>query len=397
MGIVADLPVLERFQEHLAGQLIPKRTVPGPLTLDGIPPAEAERLGLPLGRGGPALGDELTWVDGKRSIRDIHRLLALQHDRADLGRLMELFPALAASGLVELSTRGAPEFDREHLLADLRRLGVREGAPLLVHSSMRALGYIMGGAVAALEALLEAVGERGTLVMPTFTHPSELFLPDYTPCYTGTLPEFLRHRSDALRSVHPEYSVVAMGPDAAHLVDGHRRAGAVHSGLGLDSPLHRLARKGGWVLLLGVGHDRNSMIHVGEAVAGAPYLGLADTLLEGRRLRSRFPDGSVVGFEPQQTCSRNFEALHRPLAAAGLVREGPVGSARARLMRAEDVIATVREVLAADPAFLLCDTAACTFCHRARVAALKPRAGLAATPSVSRPAVPEPVASGGRR
>src|SRR3954451_5211693 len=58
---------------------------------------------------------------------------------------------------------------RTSLGDDLRRLGVRPGAVLLVHTSVSALGWVCGGAQAVVEALLDALGPEGTLVVPTPT------------------------------------------------------------------------------------------------------------------------------------------------------------------------------------------------------------------------------------
>ena len=51
----------------------------------------------------------------------------------------------------------------------LHDLGLQPGANVLIHSAMRTLGHVEGGANAVVDALLDAIGERGTLVAPTFT------------------------------------------------------------------------------------------------------------------------------------------------------------------------------------------------------------------------------------
>ena len=104
----------------------------------------------------------------------------------------------------------------------------------------------------------------------------------------------------------------------------------------------------GWVLLLGVDHSSNTTIHLGEAVAGVPY-GLrkwATVLREGRPRR--------VVFREADHCCRRFAFVEDWLTDRGLQREGTVGHARARLVRARDVVAVVTAHLRQDRTFFLC-------------------------------------------
>ena len=157
---------------------------------------------------------------------------------------------------------------RDQLLADLQRLGVSPGDSLIVHGSLRSIGWVEGGPDAVIDALQTALGPQGTVAMPTFCPPRPRFIVAETPCDTGLIPETFRRRADVLRSRHPTHSVAAWGARAATVVAGHEHATA----LGVDSPLHRMAELGASVLMIGVDCRRCSLIHVAEALLRVPYL-----------------------------------------------------------------------------------------------------------------------------
>lgn len=226
-------------------------------------------------------------------------------------------------------------------------IGLRSGDAVVVHASLRAVGL---GADEVIDALFDAVGPDGLVVMPTFTYDNETYEPDL-PARTGALAEAFRRRPEVIRSTHPTYSVAAVGTGAAELVDGHDRAGAT----GVDSPLGRLARGGGYVLLLGVGHAANTTVHVGEFQADAPYLDIPFD-----------PDWPAHGADRFPGCSRGFGAIERPLGERGAIRDGKVGGAVAQLVPGAVVIEATVELLRADPTTLLCTDPGCYRCSRAR-------------------------------
>ena len=148
----------------------------------------------------------------------------------------------------------------ESLTRDLAALGVQPGMTLLVHSSLSALGWVSGGALAVVLALREALGPAGTLVMPThsgdLTDPADWrnppvpevwwpiireTMPPFDPTLTptrgmGAIPDCFRAGRDVLRSGHPQGSFAAQGRWAVRITAGHE----LTSDFGDRSPLARL-------------------------------------------------------------------------------------------------------------------------------------------------------------
>jgi aminoglycoside 3-N-acetyltransferase len=243
---------------------------------------------------------------------------------------------------------------RASLAADLGRLGVRPGSVLLVHSSVSALGWVCGGAQAVVEALLDALGPAGTLVVPTHTngnsdpaqwrHPPvpedwwpviRATMPAYDPARTptarqlGTVVEVARTWPGARRSAHPQYSFAAIGPAAGTVTAGH----ALDSGFGERSPLARVEELDGDVLLLGAGHGSNTSLHLAEHRVPDPPRDSYGAAVLG-------PDGRFwATWEDVVADESDFEAIGAAFDATGAVKAGRVGVGEGRLMRQRELVA----------------------------------------------------------
>jgi aminoglycoside 3-N-acetyltransferase len=222
--------------------------------------------------------------------------------------------------------------------------GVRESSVLLVHTSFRAVGPVKGGPIGLIEALQTALGPGGTLVMPSMSDDDDhVFDPATTPCLgMGIVADTFWRLPGVLRSDSP-HAFAARGAHAAAIAKEH----PVDVPHGPDSPVGRVHDLGGDVLLLGVGHDSNTTIHLAENLAGVRY----------RRPKSLMArEGSTivrVEYLEVDHCCERFALMDDWLRANGRQKEGLVGRAEARLIRSRDIVDTATARLADDETVFL--------------------------------------------
>jgi aminoglycoside 3-N-acetyltransferase len=175
--------------------------------------------------------------------------------------------------------RSGGRVTRADLARDLARLGIARGDTVFVHSSLKSLGYVEGGAAAVIGALQDAVGQEGTLLVPTYYLPAGtvkatceladyVFDPKRHGTNMGRLPEtFLAQATH--RSIHPTHSVSAWGRHAQYLTEAHHHAPSI---FGIGSPWQRFVGiEGAKVLGLGVSMGPVTFYHVVEDALGDAF------------------------------------------------------------------------------------------------------------------------------
>lgn len=245
---------------------------------------------------------------------------------------------------------------RAEIRGGLRGLGIEAGDALVVHGSLSSHGRVEGGAETVVDALLETVGERATVAMPTFTRYDEPYDPEESPSTVGAITEAFRTRSEVRRSAHPTKSVAVRGADADRSVAEHE----LDNSLGPGSPIHRVVADGASILLIGVDHTANSTLHVAERLADLPY---RDQTAETTR---RTDGGTETVTVNRVHCSRGFESAGAVAARLGLESVGTIGEARVRLVDGPELLSLAVGLLEEDPGFLLCDLPGCDRCAYAR-------------------------------
>lgn len=262
-----------------------------------------------------------------------------------------------------------PVITAERLAEDMRKLGLKPGDTVYAHTSLKRVGWLENGPDTLTEAFMKALGADGTLAVPTHTLSFaglgvEAYRADRTPSVLGAYPNALWRTPGARRSGHGSHSSAALGRQAAFLTENHDP----HNALGYDSPLHRLYRAGGKVLLVGVTHRANTMIHLAESISGVPYVRLHYNAAWGNDVRVEQQDGTVQSFAQAEFpgCSGRFDRIEGDLRRGGMVRFGRLGCADAQLVDAAGLVDTAVGLLRIEPGFFLCTDEGCPCCPARR-------------------------------
>lgn len=238
---------------------------------------------------------------------------------------------------------------KEDIKAGLKKLGLKRGDVIGVHSSLSSFGYVEDGADAVIDALLETVGAQGNVVMST--HSANLskdkrtpemiamgvswlfkilpYDPDTTPVRTGITPETFRKRKGVIRGSHPSNSVAALGPKARELSEGW----------------HKMLELDGYILLIGVGLEVCTAMHLAERRVQFPKR-ILEKITPPKWLVEKYPSGEWEwDFGPYP----DFAKLEAPCLKRGIMKTIKVGKAALQLVNLRKLIDLYAEYLTKNP------------------------------------------------
>lgn len=251
----------------------------------------------------------------------------------------------------------------QRIAEELVALGIGGDGVLVVHTAFSTFGGRAGAPADLIAALRMAAGARGTLVMPSMSDDDEHpFDREHTPCFgMGIVADTFWRMPGVSRSDSP-HAFAAIGPHAAEITAPH----PVDVPHGPDSPIGRAHDLDAEILLLGVGHDANTTVHLAETLAGVRYKvpKYATVMRDGRPARHHY-------YEIDHCCA-NFALLDHWLEARGHQQRGFVAGAPVRLISARDVVATALDHLHEDETVFLHPPGMCTECDAARASLIPP-------------------------
>ncbi len=243
---------------------------------------------------------------------------------------------------------------KNDIIEVFHRLGISSGQTIMVHTSLSSIGFVCGGAQIVIEALLESVGPEGTIMMPTqswknldpetgvhWEEPREWWqaIRDNWPAYDkhitptntmGAVAEMFRTWPGVMRSNHPARSVAAYGKHSEYLTANHDFSNI----FGENSPIDRLYKLDGYVLLIGVDYDKNTSIHLADAkaeYASKHMVKESSAILEdGKRVWKTYETLYVDG--------EDFIAIGTDFEKNCVVHKEQLGNATLRFMKQRELV-----------------------------------------------------------
>ncbi|MFN8492701.1 MAG: aminoglycoside 3-N-acetyltransferase [Caldilineaceae bacterium] len=251
-----------------------------------------------------------------------------------------------------------PIITKSQLMRDLAALGIRPAQTIMLHVSVRAIGWIVGGPDMLIHALLDLLTPNGTLMMyiawedrtdhwPQWSSALQTaYLAECPPFDPATsrayrrwsiVTEYLRTWPGAHRSANPGASVVAVGAHAAWITADH----PLHYGYGVGTPFAKLCELDGWVLQIGVPRGTLTLIHHAEHLANLPqkrvYRYPAPLLQHGERAWVTIEEYDTSHGIVDGTNGEYMDLLAQEFQQAGYGYHGTVGAASAFLLQANDL------------------------------------------------------------
>lgn len=246
-----------------------------------------------------------------------------------------------------------PGLSCRELAVSFRELGVEGGDTLLVHSAYKSLGPVRGGPTTVIAALREALGEDGTLIMPTFNFgfcEGEPFDVRKTPSHMGVLTELVRNDPRSKRVEHPIHSFAVLGAkadEAASISDP--------SSFGAGSLFGHLREWDAKIMIIGLAYnDSMTFFHHVEEQQGVDYRYL-------KSFSGTVTDAAGESLERTVTMYvrdldlgvlTSVDAMGELLANKGLIRSARIGQADARIMQARAIFEATAEAMQKEPRLL---------------------------------------------
>ena len=207
----------------------------------------------------------------------------------------------------------------DELISFMQKQGLKKGSNVLLHTSWNEFYNFKGTPNEFIDALIDAVGPEGTLVMPAYPflrNKESIFDLKRTPTSAGLIPEVFRNYPGVKRSVNI-HSVCALGKHADFLTRDHK-----YSVTSWDkkSPYYRLSEVDGIVFGIGLGKAFvGTIMHCADSVLREEVPYFRQFFTRKQKIKIKLSDGKE--YEQQfLTSAEDFSSFFTDKSHTRIIR-----------------------------------------------------------------------------
>ena len=364
-----------------AASIIPSRATPG-FPYDLIAAPKTERKPQPDGIIYGPFANILSNMDGRKNLQRLIREAEWEEckviDSSMLKKYITAISCLTDYGY--LKTEFKKSLKKKDIAEAVRKVGISAGDLVMVHSSLSSFGRIEGGADTVIDAILEAVGPKGTVLFPTFNvsfiyfegaiNKNRKYRPfdknDPSQVTVGKIPQAFLERKGVCRSAHPSHSVAGTGPLAEKCLCGHKET---DSPTGKNSPFAKLLDFKGKILHFGSGLGTTTFLHFLEDELNLSYLGNAVCRIKDPdgKVRSVMVPKHLPGHRDFYGSNAENSKFFKKAKSHGLkIGEVSLGLGKLQSIEVKNLNEIGVPIIRQDPNIFLCDSEECIFCSKSR-------------------------------
>ncbi|MBC2714589.1 MAG: AAC(3) family N-acetyltransferase [Desulfobacteraceae bacterium] len=244
-------------------------------------------------------------------------------------------------------------YDGAMLVNSLKKIGIRENDTVLVHANFKPDSGFQGDPSDAVNVLKSFLGNKGNLLMVSipfrgagfdYLKKNKPFRLKKTMSMMGLITEMFRRSEGVKRSLHPTHPVLVYGKDSSMLTADHEKC--IYP-CGAGSPFDKFRQLKGKILFYDVSCQAITFFHYVEDLIKdkIPVPVYGEELFNVKCIDENDHEIEVTTYTFNKDLIRNSSKLEEEMESRGLIKRGRVGNSDLILLKAEDVVTCMTEMV----------------------------------------------------
>lgn len=232
------------------------------------------------------------------------------------------------------------------LVEKLKKIGIKEGMEIEVHSSLSSFGHVEGGADTVIEALMECVTEQGSIFMPSLCFGPELELTEEDKAMGITVKIKILPEDSPKTAMGIIADTFRQREDVVTGTGMIRTSGwGLHANEAVKGGLDYVINNGGKALLLGVDIYKLTAMHYMEDIMPKE---IGELFAPTEEVNNKYPANEWLT-ECGEPPVKPWYTIQEMAYKKGIIKDGYIGKCRYMFFDIWDVVSLYRNELKTDP------------------------------------------------